>query len=84
MSNLKEKVWKIIEQYGNPECLTSYAENFLYAIEQAEHGDLEYSIDNEGVSRTQKIIGFSNYLRWDIRYLIGDCILQPNPQLFES
>jgi len=88
---LKEKVEFIINKFGYK---TSYAENILYAIEQSEINS-DYEIwDNflvifkhrEVESRFVSNNKFLEYrtLRWNLTTLLGEYILNDNPEYFDE
>ncbi len=78
-TTLKDKVQFVIETY-NGGINTSYAENMLFAIEEAENGNKEYEIGHDNVLRKVSNLhrlkmGPEKLLVWDLAGLIGECLL---------
>ncbi len=71
---LKEKVQFIIDKYNNGQH-TSYSDNMIYAIEQWEKGDEEYTVSHETVTRNDPNNYFPNTIYWVLCHVLGECIL---------
>jgi hypothetical protein len=80
--NLKEKIHFILKKY-NIDTPSKYATQMLYAIEQREQGNLNYII-HEQVGSVTKFGIDGRMLVWDFNYLLGECVLQHNPDFFTN
>lgn len=75
---LKEKLQQIIDKNG---FATSYMENMMYAIEQAEKENADYFIfDNAVGCNYLNAFGLMDTMIWNLEHCIGEYILLNNLQ----